>query len=237
MRHPQPVDWVRTQAFDAAEAPYLVLDRNLCIQAVNPAYEHATLQPAEALLGRFMFDAFPDNPATPEARSVANLNRSLETVFRLGRGDRMPIQRYDVPSPARDGTFVERVWIPTNSPLRDSDGSVTGVLHHAEDVTALIDLVHVRQSSGAAPAGVTERLATALAHQHQVNAQLSEANDNLRIALESNRQIGMAVGIIMFSHKVSAEAAFDVLRGASQRTHRKIRDIAADVVERGCIAV
>ena len=56
---------------------------------------------------------------------------------------------------------------------------------------------------------------------------------NLQKALSSNRQIGTALGIVMSRHMVTAEAAFDMLRTASQTNHRKLRDIAEDVILTG----
>lgn len=58
---------------------------------------------------------------------------------------------------------------------------------------------------------------------------------NLQIALSSNRQIGTALGILMANHKITDTAAFTLLRTTSQRTHRKLRDIADDVVQTGCL--
>lgn len=56
---------------------------------------------------------------------------------------------------------------------------------------------------------------------------------NLRIALHSARRIGAAMGIIMVAHKVTEEQAFAALRIASQHTHRKLRDIADEVLLTG----
>jgi AmiR/NasT family two-component response regulator len=58
---------------------------------------------------------------------------------------------------------------------------------------------------------------------------------DLEQALASNRQIGVAIGILMALHKLSQDQAFDALRVASQHTHRKLRDIADDVVHTGTI--
>ena len=57
----------------------------------------------------------------------------------------------------------------------------------------------------------------------------------LRTALESNRDIGAAVGVLMTLHKVTREQAFDLLRIASQNTHRKLIDIARDVIDTGSL--
>jgi GAF domain-containing protein len=50
-------------------------------------------------------------------------------------------------------------------------------------------------------------------------------------ALESRDVIGQAKGIIMAREGCDAEEAFDVLRRASQRTHKKLRDLAQEVVD------
>jgi hypothetical protein len=52
---------------------------------------------------------------------------------------------------------------------------------------------------------------------------------NLTRAVESNREIGTAIGILMATKKVTQQDAFDQLRVASQALHRKLRDIAAEV--------
>jgi DNA-binding response OmpR family regulator len=67
---------------------------------------------------------------------------------------------------------------------------------------------------------------------------LSQAEDrvaNLRTALASNRSIGAAIGVIMATEKLSHEKAFERLREASQRTHRKLRDLADDVLCTGVL--
>jgi hypothetical protein len=58
---------------------------------------------------------------------------------------------------------------------------------------------------------------------------------NLELALESSRQIGMAMGILMSRRLLTAEQAFDELRRASQLLHRKLRDIAAEVADTGAL--
>jgi signal transduction histidine kinase/DNA-binding response OmpR family regulator len=65
---------------------------------------------------------------------------------------------------------------------------------------------------------------------------LSQAEDkvsNLQSALATNRQIGAAIGIIMATEKVTNEEAFDRMRDASQRRHRKLRDLADEVIYTG----
>jgi GAF domain-containing protein len=60
-----------------------------------------------------------------------------------------------------------------------------------------------------------------------------EQNEHLQRALESNRQIGVAMGILMHSRKITNENAFGLLRVASQRLHRKLYDVAVTITETG----
>lgn len=54
----------------------------------------------------------------------------------------------------------------------------------------------------------------------------------LREGLESNREIGKAIGLIMAMHQVSGDEAFALLRKSSQDLNVKISDLAATVVDR-----
>jgi AmiR/NasT family two-component response regulator len=70
----------------------------------------------------------------------------------------------------------------------------------------------------------------------EVTQQLERARaeiEGLRQALVTCRCIGMAIGIVMERQRITSAEAFDVLRSISTRTHRKIRDVAEDVVFSG----
>jgi GAF domain-containing protein len=66
-------------------------------------------------------------------------------------------------------------------------------------------------------------VAVAAAMQRDESAQL-------RVALDTNRTIGAAVGILMATHTISQDDAFALLTTASQRMNRRLRDVAADIV-------
>jgi AmiR/NasT family two-component response regulator len=68
---------------------------------------------------------------------------------------------------------------------------------------------------------------------HERLAQVEEQNRQLRDALTNAREIGAAIGIVMSSHRLTHAAAFERLTLLSQRTHRKLRDIATDIVDTG----
>ncbi|WP_044002170.1 PAS domain-containing protein [Hymenobacter swuensis] len=121
--------------FNALPDATLLLTAELRIEAASDTYLAATLARREAIVGRLIFEAFPDNPATPEARAVHNLRTSLEQVLATGQPHTMARQRYDVPDPARPGQFVARYWLPRNTPVLDGQGRVSHLLHTVTDVT------------------------------------------------------------------------------------------------------
>jgi GAF domain-containing protein len=61
------------------------------------------------------------------------------------------------------------------------------------------------------------------AHRH-------EGMETLARGLESNREIGKALGLMMAFHKISDTEAFEVLRRTSQDLNRKLADIASEIV-------
>jgi hypothetical protein len=58
---------------------------------------------------------------------------------------------------------------------------------------------------------------------------------NLQQGLQSNREIGVALGILMSRHRITRQQAFDLLRIASQHSHRKLHELALEVAEIGML--
>jgi signal transduction histidine kinase len=128
--------------FDFAPTPFLVLaPRPYTILAVNEAYLRATMTVRGEIVGRGLFDVFPDNPDDPQATGVNNLRLSLDRVMATGKPDRMAVQKYDIRRPASvGGGFEERWWTPRNTPVLAPDGTVTSIIHWVEDVTEVVKL-------------------------------------------------------------------------------------------------
>ena len=106
--------------FEAAPGLYLVLDPELRIVAASDAYLKATMTRREAIMGRGIFDVFPDNPEDPEASGVRNLSASLEQVREKRVPDTMAVQKHDLQRPDEEGGgFEERYWSPKNIPVID----------------------------------------------------------------------------------------------------------------------
>ncbi|MBI3726606.1 hypothetical protein HY251_21995 [bacterium] len=62
---------------ESAPGLHLVLTPELEIVAVSEAYLRATMTKREDILGRGLFEVFPDNPDDPGATRVTNLRASL----------------------------------------------------------------------------------------------------------------------------------------------------------------
>ena len=134
--------------FEAVPAPFLVLTPDFRIVAVSDSYLHATMTRRQDILGRGLFEVFPDNPNDVAANGVKNLRNSLNTVLSTRQPHEMAIQKYDVRRPAEEGgLFEERYWRPLNSPVFNSTGEIIYILHKVEDVTSTIWTRKVLQES------------------------------------------------------------------------------------------
>jgi signal transduction histidine kinase len=128
--------------FEALPAPCIVFaadDPRYTIVAVNEAYLTATNSVrygARGLLGRPLFQTFPDPLYDPMATETANLRISLHRVVRSRTADRMAVQRFEMRGD--DGRLDVRFWCPVNSPVLDDEGEVAFIVHHVEDVTGRI---------------------------------------------------------------------------------------------------
>jgi diguanylate cyclase (GGDEF)-like protein/PAS domain S-box-containing protein len=125
--------------FAATASPYLILNPALVIVEVNDALLQASMKRRDELLGKYLFDAFPQNPDDPEADGVANLHRSFLRVLQHGVVDTMEVQKYDIPiGNPKGGRFEARYWKPINTPLFDGNGELTHILHQVEDITSRV---------------------------------------------------------------------------------------------------
>jgi PAS domain S-box-containing protein len=135
--------------FEAAPNLYLVLTPELTIVAVSDAYCRATMTERDKILGRGLFDVFPDNPDDPAATGVNNLRASLTRVLQFRKPDAMAVQKYDIRRPdAEGGGFEVRHWAPLNSPVLNAAGEVAWIIHRVEDVTELVRLQAKDEAGG-----------------------------------------------------------------------------------------
>ncbi|HLL21199.1 MAG TPA: PAS domain-containing protein, partial [Kofleriaceae bacterium] len=82
-------DELQLQLFACLPNALMVLDRELRYVTANPAYLALTGARLEDLVGRHVFDAFPDDPSDPNSASVAMLRSSFARVLATGEPDEL----------------------------------------------------------------------------------------------------------------------------------------------------
>jgi GAF domain-containing protein len=107
-----------------------------------------------------------------------------------------------------------------------NDESVVGALNLYSETTQVFDAEARHVACGFADQlGVAVASATLYAESFELAQQLQQA-------MESRAVIEQAKGILMAAQRCSADAAFNILVRASQNQNRKLRAIAAEIVER-----
>lgn len=180
--------------FEGAPGLYLVLDPHFRIVAASDAYLRATMTRRDEILGRGIFDVFPDNPADPTATGVRNLRASLDRVVSQRVPDAMAIQKYDVRRPADEGgDFEERYWSPVNAPVVDENGQLLSIIHRVEDVTEFVRLTDQNKEQRQATMALRDEVERAAAEAFLRGQELQAANERLREAHRTVAELNQAL--------------------------------------------
>jgi signal transduction histidine kinase len=173
--------------FETAPGPYLILTPDLTIAAVNEAYLTATMTKREEIVGRGLFEVFPDNPDDPAATGVRNLRTSLDRVRERRAPDTMAVQKYDIRRPeSAGGGFEERYWSPTNVPVFDAQGKLVYIIHHVEDVT---EFVRLKRLDGERHRLTAELRSRAEKMEAEVYARAQEVAETSRLLEQANAEL------------------------------------------------
>jgi hypothetical protein len=106
-------------------------------------------------------------------------------------------------------------------------------LFTAEDTMGALNLYSRRTDAFDDDAVAVGTILAAHAALALARARERETISGLEQAVASNRAIGMAIGILMAIRRVSQDEAFSLLKTLSQRSNRKLRKIAEEVVLTG----
>ena len=116
----------------------VILDASFNIVAQNAEHAEATLTTGTNVVGRWLFEVFPDNPDNKYGNGVSAVRQSLLNVLTTRKTDVMPVVRYDVQ--LEHGPYQTRYWAITNTPILGEDGYVQWIINRAQDVTELVEL-------------------------------------------------------------------------------------------------
>ncbi|MDN3241238.1 SpoIIE family protein phosphatase [Glycomyces tritici] len=160
--------------FEATPSPCAVLGPDLVLVEVNRAYLKAAGRTREDLLGRYLFDSFPENRADPKTNGMENLRASLDKVLQSREPDTMALQHCEIPM-GRPEVAQKRWWLPVNTPILGPDRAVKWIVLRMDDVTPLIKAIAPGdEPSIERAAEETELYARAL--------ELNHLNQELRLA-------------------------------------------------------
>ena len=124
--------------FAASPVPFMVLAPDapdFTIIAANDAYFAATLTTRESLVGRRLFDVFPDDPSRLGQLGSEALAISLDHVLTTRTTDATERVRYDLVMP--DGGFEPHWWEAITAPMLNGSGEVSAIIHQVTRVTEL----------------------------------------------------------------------------------------------------
>lgn len=212
--------------FETAPGLYLVLDPELSIVAVSDAYLQATMTTREEILGRGLFEVFPDNPDEPDASGTRNLRASLDRVRRDLMPDTMAVQKYDIRHPAAaGGRFEERYWSPINSPVLGKNRRLEYIIHRVEDMTEYVRLKRREAEQEEVTAELRERSSKMEAEVLARSIELRDMNRQLQAANNAKNEFLSRV-----SHELrtplAAVLGFSELLGLSELSAKEQRFVA-----------
>ena len=104
-----------------------------------------------------------------------------------------------------------------------------------EENRAALNLYATRPGAFTEQSAATGSMFAAYASMALLAAARQDKAHHLTRALETNREIGVAMGILMANGKLTTQQAFAQLITASQHLNRKLHDIAADVALTGAL--
>ncbi len=200
----------------------MVLDRDLRYVAANAAYLKTTGSTLDTLLGRYIFDAFPDT-----VEHVAILRGSFQRVLATGQVDEIAAIAYKV-ARAPGQPPEERVWSARHAPILGEDGRVAYVVQETMDVTHL----HAAEQVNPLESRVVDRA---------LRVQTAASSQDLQ--LRSLRQMfAQAPGFVCFVR--GPEHVFDLVNASYMQLvgHRDVigmrtADALPEVVEQGFVAL
>lgn len=192
------VDLDYPSLFRAVPTPCVVIDADLMVRDCNDAYLYVSGRTRMELIGTNLFAGLPT--ATPGTEPVVDtVRRAVLSALETGRPVVVGPQRYEIDGEGSAGPDERRhAWIGTAVPLPRPDGVGTDVLYNIHDVTALVPHLGAALSGSLELGDLQARAAVVAATAVAEQSQLFD------LALETQRQLGIAVQEVMLPAEVPA---------------------------------
>lgn len=171
--------------FRASPYPYLVMAPDFTIIGASGAYLRSVGRSEDELVGRYLFDAFPENADNPAGTDMAEIKASLLRALAKGEPDTCPFIRYAIPRDTPQGrVFEERYWSTVHTPVLDEQGQPVMVFQNAIDVTELYRFDAQSRVASLAPSAPGRDAAASFNHA-QLHDALTRILNNEREHLRS----------------------------------------------------
>ena len=171
--------------FQALPGMVALLTPELVYADANEDFQRLAGRTREQLVGRYIFDVFPENPNDPAATGRRETQASMLRVVATGERDTMALVRYDIEDPERPGQWEEHYWSPVNAPVLGPDDQVMLIVHRVEEVTELL------RARGGPDAGGRARVLEAELYTR--SRELQQVNERLRLAHARDREVALAL--------------------------------------------
>lgn len=127
--------------FHALPGLYLLMTPDFFVVDTTDAYLQAALLSRNQIVGRYIFDVFPNNPENPNIDSQSELKLSLNQVLEHKQMHTMPVIQYDIiDHTTSQNRFLKRYWRSSNTPIFDAKNDICCILHETSDITELMQL-------------------------------------------------------------------------------------------------
>lgn len=107
------------------------------IVAVSHDFLRTSGMKRSEVVGRSLFEIFPENPEHPEATDTQNIRTSFQHVLQHKEPHRTARLRYDTLT--AEGTYARKYWKMENAPVAGPGGEVRYIIHTSEDITTQVN--------------------------------------------------------------------------------------------------
>jgi PAS domain S-box-containing protein len=125
--------------FNSLPERYIVFSLDfptLTMVAASDTYLDIMQKTREQVIGKGLFEVFPDTSPLAIKTGKGQVYRSIEKCIKTKKPDAMGVLRYDIPD--KKGTLQLRYWQATHFPVFDHEGKIQHIIQSTTDVTDMV---------------------------------------------------------------------------------------------------